>query len=143
MKTNRRSSFLAFTLLEIMLVVAIITLLLSTGFYFLGDQINVGRDAKLHADFQIMTQSLQAYENLNGFLPTSEQGLSVLVTQPQSDPKPTHWYQQLTHLPKDPWGGDYVYVYPGKHNPQSFDIVSKGKDHLEGTADDRGNWEFQ
>ena len=143
MKIRKLSSIRAFTLLEIMLVVAIITLLLSTGFYFLKDQINIGRDAKLHADFQIIGQSLQLYENLNGFYPSSEQGLDVLVNQPQTEPKPTHWYSQMSSIPKDPWQSDYVYVYPGKHDPKSFDLVSKGKDRILGTEDDRGNWEFK
>ena len=141
MKTRQKSSRRAFTLLEIMLVVAIITLLLGTGFYFLKDQINIGRDTKLKGDFQAIGQSLQLYENLNGFLPSSEQGLDALINQPQSEPKPTRWYQQMTSIPKDPWGSDYVYVYPGKHDPKGFDLVSKGKDRILGTEDDRGNWE--
>lgn len=143
MKTRKLSSLAAFTLLEIMLVVAIITLLLGSAFYFLGPQIEVARDAKIKTDFQALTQSLEAYENLNGFLPTTEQGLQALVTAPTSDPKPNHWYQMMKELPKDPYQSDYVYVCPGKHNPQSFDLYSKGKDRMDGTADDKGNWNFK
>ncbi len=136
---NRRK---AFTLLEIMLVVAIITLLLGTAFYKLGGQFQYGVDAKLQADFAGFDQALKTYEMANGFLPTNEQGLQALVTIPTTDPKPTRWYNMLSSLPKDPFGQDYVYVYPGKHNPQGYDIYSKGKDHIAETADDRGNWEF-
>lgn len=143
MKTIRRSRRAAFTLLEIMLVVAIIALLLGTGFAFLGPQFAVGQDAKLHADFQAIGQSLQAYENLNGFLPTNEQGLQALVSPPQSEPKPSHWNKMMDKIPQDPWKNDYIYVYPGKHNPDGFDIISKGKDRIADTADDRGNWEFK
>ncbi len=124
-----------------MLVVAIIALLLSTGFYFLGGQIGVGQDIKITSDFKAFDTALQVYENFGGTLPSTEQGLQALVTPPDSDPKPMKWYQQMKQLPKDPWGSDYVYVYPGVHNPQGYDIYSKGKDHLAGTADDKNNWD--
>ena len=141
MKTIKRSRVAAFTLLEIMLVVAIIALLLSTGFYYLGDYISVGRDAKLIADFKSFDSALRTYENLSGSLPTTDQGLQALMTMPDSDPKPARWYQELTQIPQDPWHHDYIYVCPGTHNPQGYDIFSKGKDGLAGTADDKGNWD--
>ena len=131
----------AFTLLEIMLVVAIITLLLGAGFMMIGGKYKIGQDTRLQADFSAFDSNLKTYEMMNGRLPTTEQGLQALVTQPETDPKPTRWYQMMERLPKDPWGNDYVYICPGKHNPQSFDIYSKGKDGIADTADDRGNWE--
>ena len=143
MKTRKHSSLLAFTLLEIMLVVAINALLLSSGFYMLGGEFGAGQDAKLRADFQIIGQSLQSYENFNGFLPTNEQGLNALVTMPTSEPKPTHWYSAFEKLPKDPWQSDYIYVYPGKKNPKGFDLLSKGKDRTLGTEDDRYASDFK
>ena len=143
MKRLKLSRQRGFTLLEIMLVVAIIALLLSTGFYFLGPQILIAQDAKIGADFKAFDQALTTYENLNGFLPTTEQGLQALVTPPASDPKPQRWYQMMKQLPKDPWQSDYVYVCPGTHNPQSYDIYSKGKDKTENTPDDKGNWDFK
>ena len=141
MKRNQPFDRRGFTLLEIMLVVAIIALLLSTGFYFLGPQIEIGRATKISADFKSFDQALSTYENLNGFLPTTEQGLQALVTAPDSDPKPQRWYQLMSQLPQDPWHDDYVYVQPGIHNPQSYDIYSKGKDRAANTADDVGNWD--
>ncbi len=142
MKTVKHSRLDAFTLLEIMLVVAIIALLLSTGFYFLGPQIGVGRDTKLIADFKVFDTALQGYANFGGGLPSNEQGLQALVAMPEGDPKPVRWYQQLTQLPKDPWGSDYVYVCPTTHNnPLGYDIYSKGPDRLANTADDKNNWD--
>ena len=49
----------------------------------------------------------------------------------------------MERLPKDPWGRDYVYVCPGKHNPTGYDLYTKGKDGIDGTADDQGNWPKQ
>ena len=141
MKTNKRRRLSAFTLIEIMLVIAIITLLLSSAFYFLGPQIKIGQVTKMNADFQAMGQALQTYENMNGSLPTTEQGLQALVSPPTTGDKPSHWYQMLQQLPKDPWQRDYVYVVPGKRNPNGYDIYSKGKDGIADTPDDYGNWD--
>ncbi len=131
----------AFTLLEIMLVVSIIALLLSTGFYVLGDRFRIGQDAKVKADLTAYMQALQTYRmTSDDQFPTTEQGLQALVNMPATDPKPSNWYQLMDHLPKDPWNHDYVYVCPGKHNPNGYDLYSKGKDGIDGTADDQGNW---
>jgi general secretion pathway protein G len=43
-------------------------------------------------------------------------------------------------MPKDPWGSAYVYYFPGKHNPNAYDLFSVGPDFKEGTQDDIGNW---
>jgi hypothetical protein len=43
-------------------------------------------------------------------------------------------------LPIDPWGNPYIYYYPGKHNPTSYDLLSAGPDGKEGTDDDVVNW---
>lgn len=137
---SRRS---AFTLLEIMLVVAIIAMLLGAGFALMGDNFKVATDVRVQADLQAFDQRLKTYEMMNGFLPTTEQGLNALVTMPQSDPKPTRWSQGMQHLPQDPWHSDYVYVSPGVHNPSSYDLYSVGKDRKPGTADDVGNWDQQ
>lgn len=125
-----------------MLVVAIIALLLSTGFFIFGNKLAVGQDAKIRADIQSFNGALQTYRMVaDDQLPTSEQGLQALVTMPQSDPKPSKWYMMMDHLPKDPWGHDYVYVCPGKHNTNGYDLYSKGKDGIADTADDQGNWD--
>jgi hypothetical protein len=48
----------------------------------------------------------------------------------------------LTKEPKDPWGESLVFKCPGEHNSDGADIVSKGKDKQEGTADDIKSWEL-
>jgi general secretion pathway protein G len=140
---RRRSVFeRAFTLLEIMLVVAIIALLLGSAFFIFGDKLAIGQDARLKADFTAIGTALETYRMMaDDQYPTTEQGLQALVTIPTADPKPSKWYRMMDKLPKDPWGRDYVYVYPGKHNPDKFDLYSRGKDGIDGTADDKGNWD--
>ena len=40
----------------------------------------------------------------------------------------------------DPWGNPYVYVCPGTHNTDGYDLHSFGPDGQDGTEDDIDNW---
>ena len=126
----------AFTLLEIMLVVTIIALLMSAAIYKLAGNVEVSRHVKVQADLQAFNTQLRLYQSLNGFYPTTDQGLQALVTAPGSDPKPARWTQLMTDLTKDPWGQPYVYLCPGKKNPTGYDLYSSGPDRTPDTADD-------
>ncbi len=126
-----------FTVLEIMLVVTIIALLLGAAIYKLGGNVEYARDIPVEADIQGINTQLGLYESMNGFYPTTEQGLQALVTQPNTDPKPTRWYQLYKELPKDPWGSDYIYRSPGLKNPNGYDLYSAGPDRKPDTTDDK------
>ena len=128
----------AFTLLEIMLVVGIIVIILGVAVARLGNTTGIAKDMRVRADVQAINTQLKLYESMNGFFPTTEQGIQALVVQPTTDPKPTRWYQLFKEMPKDPWGNDYIYLAPGKKNPDSFDLYSAGPDRKPDTADD--NW---
>jgi hypothetical protein len=39
-------------------------------------------------------------------------------------------------VPKDPWDNEYIYKYPGSKNSSRPELISLGKDGLEGTEDD-------
>jgi general secretion pathway protein G len=125
-----------FTLLEIMLVVTIIALLLGAAIYKLGGNVEYARHIRVAADIQGINTQLGLYESMNGFYPTTEQGLQALVTQSNTDPKPTRWYQLYKELPKDPWASDYIYRCPGLKNPNGYDLFSPGPDRKPDTADD-------
>jgi general secretion pathway protein G len=134
--TKRNQS--AFTLLEIMLVVGIIVIILGVAVAKLGNQTGVAKDMRVQADLQSISTQLRLYESMNGFTPTSEQGLKALVQQPDTDPRPARWYQLFKDLPKDPWNNDYIYISPGRKNPTGYDLYSAGPDRKPDTADD--NW---
>jgi len=127
-----------FTLLEIMLVVGIIVIILGVAVARLGNTTGIAKDMRVRADIQAINTQLKLYESMNGFFPTTEQGIQALVVQPTTDPKPTRWYQLFKDMPKDPWGNDYIYLSPGKKSPDSFDLYSAGPDRKPDTADD--NW---
>jgi phage FluMu protein Com len=67
-----------------------------------GNPTAVANSMRVQADSQAIRTQLQLYESMNGFFPTTEQGLQALVTQPRSNPYPTRWSQLFKELPKDP-----------------------------------------
>ena len=134
MRTNNRQS--AFTLLEIMLVISIIVILLGVAINKLGNTTGMAKGVAVKADIQAIGTQLKLYESMNGYAPTTEQGLQALVTQPSTDPKPQRWYQLFKEIPKDPWGNNYIYLSPGRRNPTSYDLYSAGPDRRADTADD-------
>jgi general secretion pathway protein G len=126
----------AFTLIEIMLVISIIVILLGVAISRLGNTTGFAKGVAVRSDIQTISTQLKLYESMNGFYPTTDQGLQALVSQPDSDPRPTRWYQLFKQLPKDPWGQPYVYRCPGTKNPDSYDLFSAGPDRIPDTADD-------
>jgi general secretion pathway protein G len=131
-----RSKQQGFTLLEIMIVVGIIVILLGLAISKIGNPTGFAKQTAVRADVQAIGTQLQLYDSMNGFYPTTEQGLQALVTQPSTDPKPARWYQLFKQAPKDPWGSDYVYRCPGQRNPSSYDLYSAGPDRRVDTDDD-------
>jgi general secretion pathway protein G len=74
----------------------------------------------------------------NGHFPTGTNGIIDLRERP---PNATNWHgPYIDRIPKDPWGHDYIYECPGRHNPQSYDLSSMGPDGRIGGGDDICNW---
>lgn len=142
---KRRTSFQhgGFTLLEIMLVVAIIVLLLGAAIYSLMPQLGVAKVATARADIQAYSTALMSYSSQNrGRPPSTAQGLDALVNRPTGDPKPQYWIKQMDKINPDPWGNPYIYKYPGtKKTASGYDLYSAGPDMAPDTEDDIGNWD--
>jgi len=82
--------------------------------------------------------ALDSFEVDNGYFPKGRNGLMDLVVQPRGA---TAWHgPYMDSIPKDPWGGDYMYECPGKHNPSSYDISSQGPPNDQTPI---GNWQVQ
>jgi general secretion pathway protein G len=125
-----------FTLLEIMIVVGIIVILLGLAISKIGNPTGFAKTTAVRADVQAIGTQLKLYESMNGFYPTTEQGLQALVTRPDTDPQPARWYQLFKEVPKDPWQNVYIYRCPGTKHPDSYDLFSAGPDRKPDTADD-------
>lgn len=117
------------TLVEIMVVVAIIGMLMGTvGVYAYG-RLEKARVSDTKMVIHSVEQALVHYQtdNTDGCPKT----VGDLVTQ-----------KYMSKEPKDAWGQPLIFVCPGQHNPDGADIVSKGKDKQEGTQDDIKSWEM-
>jgi general secretion pathway protein G len=126
----------AFTLVEMLLVVTIIGILAALVIPKIAGQSEHARIVAAHADINGgLKSALGQYEVDNGFYPKSLQDLLVQPSNAKNWRGP-----YLDKLPNDPWGNPYIYYYPGKHTPNSYDLLSAGADDKEGTDDDIGNW---
>lgn len=138
--TNRRNMGIArggarvveagFTLLEIMVVLAIIALLAggvgaAVFKQFKKAQISTARlrvKAARNATSQFMIDNSS----------TCPRGIDDLVSQKYLD----------RNNAKDPWGKDLIFRCPGQQDTDSADVMSAGPDKQEGTADDINSWQL-
>ena len=131
-----------FTLIEVLVVVAILGILAAIVVPRIMDRPDEARRVAAKADINAIVGTLKIYRLDNGNYPTTEQGLMALVQKPTTNPVPANWKPYLDHLQKDPWGGDYQYLNPGVRG--EIDVFSLGADHArggEGNAADIGNWD--
>lgn len=129
MKRLRRTGR-GFTLVELLVVLAILGLLAG----LVGPQVMKflsGSKTKT-ASLQIekLAGTLDLYRLEVGRYPTTQEGLEALVEKPANAPNWNGPYLQKAQVPKDPWGFDYQYRFPGEHG--AFDLYSLGADNADG-----------
>ncbi len=131
-----------FTLIELMVVLAIIGILASL---IVPNVLGRADDARITAartDVGNLVQALKLYKLDNQRFPNAEQGLQSLVTKPSAEPVPPNWKNYLDKLPADPWGRPYQYLNPGLKG--EVDVMSWGADGQsggEGVNADIGSWQ--
>jgi general secretion pathway protein G len=133
-----------FTLIEIMVVIAIIGILATMIVPKIMGRPDEARATAAKQDVGTIVQSLKLYRLDIGRYPSTDQGLKALVEKPTVEPVPQNWKMggYLESLPKDPWGNVYQYSNPGTHG--EIDVYSFGADgKLGGTGLDAdiGNWQ--
>jgi general secretion pathway protein G len=114
-----------FTLLELLVVVAIIGLLAGyVGPRYFG-QIGKSEVNAAKAQIDALEKALDQYRLDTGNYPANELGLNALVQRPPNEPKWNGPYLKKG-VPVDPWGKPYVYKTPSEKG--EYDLVSYGKD---------------
>lgn len=122
-----------FTLLELLVVVAIIGLLVSYVAPRYFGQIGKSETATARAQIDALEKALDQYRLDTGRYPSGEAGLAALVQRPQNEPKWNGPYLRKA-VPLDPWGKPYAYRMPGEK--ADFDLASYGKDGVPGGTGD-------
>ncbi len=133
-----------FTLLEILVVLAIIGLLV--GLVVSNTDKIFGQSQEAIARIFVrdsLKTPLVRYRIDIGDYPSTSEGLVALVTAPTT--ATDKWHGPYVDapggkVPVDPWGQPYEYRYPGVKNTGGYDVYSKGPDKTADTADDIGNW---
>ncbi len=136
-----------FTLIELLVVILILGLLAGIVGPRLFGHTDEAKITKARVQIENLSTALKMYKLDNGVFPSTEQGLEALVSLPQGGDAPKKWrkggYLEKGQVPKDPWGNDYLYLYPGAHG--DFDISSYGADGATGGEEinkDINNWEI-
>ena len=135
---HRRNGRRAFTLIELLLVLVILGVLALVVVPKFAGRSEEARKTAAQTDISMLEGQLDIFEQDCGRYPSNDEALSALTSQPPNAPKWKGPYIKRG-VPKDPWGNEYVYRYPGTHNPNSYDLYSLGPDGREG-QDDIDNW---
>ena len=128
----------AFSLMEIILVVVIIGMLAGLVVPRMIGTTAKARISAAKSDLASFHTALTNYETEAARLPTTAEGLNVLVVKPPSWPEHVEWsrFLESRSIRPDPWGNPYVYRCPGTINPDAYDLFSAGPDGTESTDDD-------
>ena len=132
-----------FTLLEVIVVVAILAILASIVAPRVVGRPAEAREAAAKQDVATIVQALKLYRLDNERYPTTEQGLQALTRKPESGHIPVNWKAggYIDRVPRDPWGNAYQYLNPGAHGDiDVYSLGADGKPGGEGGDADIGSW---
>jgi general secretion pathway protein G len=142
---TRRFRSRGFTLVEMLVVLAILVLLVG----MVAPRVLKSRKKadinSAKAQIGMLRSCLERYAVDMKDFPTTEEGLSALIRVPEEGEFATaNWdgpYVNQPRIPKDPWGNDYQYEYPPTHGSGDYpDIWSYGPDGEDETEDDIVSW---
>ncbi len=97
------------------------------------DSLEEGKTQAASIQISALSDRLKEFRRHCNFYPTTEQGLQALVTKPSGGKdckryNPNGYLEDGADVPLDPWDNEYFYESDGR----SFDIISYGKDGIEG-----------
>jgi general secretion pathway protein G len=142
MKIQIRKSRLhlqAFTLVEMLLVLVIIGTLAAIVVPKLTGRGEDARKTAAKTQISAIGVALDMFETDCGYYPRGSEGLNDLLVAPR-DAQGYKGPYLKQDVPLDPWGLPYVYEYPGRNNPNGYDLYSFGPDKQAGTEDDITSW---
>jgi general secretion pathway protein G len=129
-----------FTLMELLVVLAILGLLMSLVGPRVLNQLGGAKVKTAAIQIKDLEQSLEMYKLDTGRFPTTSQGLQALNSKPAGADGWNGPYLK-SDVPVDPWKREYHYKYPGEKG--ELDIFSYGQNGTpggDGEDTDVGNW---
>jgi general secretion pathway protein G len=117
----------AFTLIELLAVIAILGLIAAFAVPQVLKWVSGARSDSARIQIEALGASIDLYRLEVGSYPPT---LEALVEKPHGAERWNGPYLKKRVIPKDPWGHDYVYRYPGKNG--GYDLMSLGADNSEG-----------
>ena len=136
---NMSNKQTGFTLIEMMIVVAIMAIMSAMLAPTLFNQVSKAEKARTASDIRQIESALKFYRLDNYRYPTQSQGLQALITAP-SGSEATSWNgPYLETVPKDAWKQDYRYANPGTHG-KTVEVYTLGADNTPGGTDSNADW---
>ena len=115
-----------FTLVELLLVLVILGILAAIVIPKFSGRTEQAKESAAVTQISTFKTALDAFEVDNGYYPSGKNGLMDLIVQPRDAQGWKGPYIQSDRIPLDPWGQEYIYEKPGRHNPTSYDLSSAG-----------------
>ncbi len=115
-----------FTLVELLLVLVILGILAAIVIPKFSGRTEQAKEQAVRTQISTFRTALDAFEVDNGYYPKGKSGLQDLIVKPRDAQNWRGPYLQSDRVPQDPWGGEYIYECPGRHNPDSYDVSSSG-----------------
>ena len=136
MKMRKQQS--GFTLIEVMVVVAILGILATIVMTNVVGKDEQARVTAAKTGLAQISNALEMYKLDNHKYPTTDEGLEALVQKAASAKTFPQGGYIKGGLPKDPWGNPFQYIVPGS-NGRPYDVYSWGSDGAEGGEGDNAD----
>jgi general secretion pathway protein G len=137
---NRRCGQRGFTLMELLVVLAILGLLMALVGPNVLRQLGGAKTKTAGIQIKDLEQAAEMYKLDVGRYPSTQEGLDALVNKPSNA---TGWNGPYlkSDVPLDPWNREYNYKYPGeKGEIDIFTYGANGAPGGDGEDADVGNW---
>jgi len=115
-----------FTLLELLVVLAILGLLIGLVAPAALRQLGSAKEKIAHQSIERLASVLDIYKLDVGAYPTTDQGLQALIAKPQGVTRWSGPYVKGDKVPEDPWGRPFLYRSPSQRPGHEFDLFSLG-----------------
>lgn len=135
-----------FTLIEVMIAIAIVVILIGiVGFNVIG-QLERGEEGSAKIQLDRIENALDTFRLDFGRYPTEDEGIEVLwnrdvlETDEEGDESDV-WTAYLSDpVESDPWGNEWQYTDQTDDDSRDYELWSYGPDGEDGTEDDIRSW---